>query len=168
MYITDLYEAAAADLAWVATVTLCDDSRVDHAANKSKTDKFLLGPFKPILQFLLEIPRISSTAAFLMSRVPDATEKECETLVAKSPFLIQYVRNQTRPLCLLAVQLNPDTIQCVQQQTDDLCLLAVNAKGATLQYIQSQAQTVDICRAAIRQNPAAKQFVDKRFRREVC
>ena len=39
----DMYEADLADLVWIATVTQCDDSRVEHLEHRSKTDKFVLG-----------------------------------------------------------------------------------------------------------------------------
>lgn len=43
MFMADMYEADLADLVWIATVTQCDDSRVEHLEHRSKTDKFVLG-----------------------------------------------------------------------------------------------------------------------------
>jgi hypothetical protein len=160
----DMYEADLADLVWIATVTLCDDSRVEHLEHRSKTDKFILGPFTTFAQFLLTTPRIS--CSLLMSRVPEEeqTGDVCAAIVAKSPFSIQYVRKQSAPLCMRAVQLNPDTIQCIRELTTDLCLVAVRAKGLVLQHIPDSVQTTDICRAAVSVCPDAKRFVAKRLR----
>lgn len=150
------------ELAYIATVTLCPDSRVVHMEDKIKTDKMILGPFKTLAEYLLTEWQGDSQTAYLMYRVEEQTPELCEAVVAKCPWALQYIRKPAEDLVLRTIRREPNCIQCVKEQSLAACLLAVELKGTSLQYVR--IQTLEVCRKAVEQNPAARQWVQKKWK----
>ena len=158
-----------ADLGFVATVTLCPDSTcvTMNETHKLKTDRFLLGPFQPVEEFLTE-----DKAEQAVMRCCDAIEylpekwktlRVCLAAVQHNGYAISHVPSalQTAELCLAAVQQDGNVLKCVPPalQTAELCLAAVQQDGRALRYVPPALQTAELCQGAVQQSWKALEHV---------
>ena len=133
------------DLGFVATVTLCSDSTcvTMDSGYKLKTDRFILGPFQPIKEFM--------------------TVERTKWAVARNGMILEYVSEEfmTTDLCLAAVQQNGYAIKFVPREyvTTALCQAAVQQNGWALQHVPPELKTAALCLAAVQQNGWALQHV---------
>ena len=134
-----------ADLGFVATVTLCPDSTcvTMNETHKLKTDRFLLGPFQPVEEFL--------------------TEDKAEQAVMRCCDAIEYLPEKWKTLrvCLAAVQQNGYAISHVPSalQTAELCQGAVQQDGRALRYVPPALQTAELSQGAVQQSWKALEHV---------
>ena len=133
------------DIGYIATVTLCPDSTCVsmESSRKLKADRFILGPFQPIEEFL--------------------TVERANKLVRIHGWMLRYVRTElkTAELCLAAVQQNECAFHYVpvELKTATFCLAAVQQNGWTLHIIPTEFQTAELCLAAVQQNGYALHYV---------
>ena len=131
----DLYNEV---LGFVATVTLCSDSTVITmgAEHKLKTDRFVLGPFQPLEEYL--------------------TAERCLQIVKQRGVALQWVpcALRTPELCLAAIQQDCCALVWVPEalRTPEFCLAAIQHNGYALQCVPETLRIPELYLAAVQQN----------------
>ena len=141
-----LYEG---NLGFVATVTLCLDSKLVSMSDrhKLKTDRFILGPFQPKETFF-------------------SKDRAARLQIQRDGWALLYVLNKTPTICLAAVQHTGCALQYVPEmlKTMTICFAAVQQDGWALQWVPRHLRTMELCIAAVQQDGQALQFVPATFK----
>ena len=91
------------------------------------------------------------------------TEEVCLITVEVNPDFLSEV-NQSHAVCLKAVKKKCSIFRFVKEefQSVEICLLAVKGMGLNLKYVKNQ--TIEICSAAVANDPDAIKYVNEKFR----
>ncbi len=97
---------------------------------------------------------------------PWLSPEYCMSRVKKDGNALSNVRHQTQEICLEAVKQTPEAIFWVEKEfhNEELAMVAVKTKGLNLEYFHQDAQTVDVCIAAIQDFLPARVLVKENIR----
>lgn len=103
------------------------------------------------------------------------TEELCVEVVRKWPQLLVDVANKTYEVCLTAVRANGFAVRLVPDSLRDreMCLTAVNQNGKAIAWMSRSTtvldkdQKIEVCRAALAQDPRSRKYVYLSFGKEI-
>lgn len=125
-------------------------------------------------------------SAVALEYVLDQTEEICRSAVTQLPSAIGHVLNQKEKICWLALNIDKAAYMHIRAPTEEMSefvlrhdgymiyhvpatangiiperfrLLAVQQNGLALQGVPAEQRSLKVCRAAVAQNPAAKEYV---------
>ena len=166
------------DLGFVATVTLCPESKwVECGDHKLKADRFLLSTFQPIEEFITAeiVDAAVQEWGWAIQHLPEAlrTAEVCLHAVRRTGFVLKDVPAalKTPEICLAAVRHNGWALKHVpiQDRTLELCLAAVQQTGWALQHVPEAIHTSELCLAAVLQAGGAIKYASTKHQTlELC
>ena len=134
------------DIGYVATVTLCPDSICVSlpSQHKLKTDRFILGPFQPIEEFM--------------------TSERAEQAVQKNMWALRFVSAERQSAVLFQTAVQANGFAFTNVPTDlktEKCLAAVRQNGRLLKFVPAELKSAMLCYEAVRQTLDALPYVPR-------
>lgn len=148
---------------YVRLVTLPDDAKIYIENNKYKTDKFILGERRPIIDDPVAIMSVLHSNPSRIQHIVTQTKELCEYVLSVSLANIQYIREPTEEMIERVLKDDMSLIRYIKKQTSELANRAIEASPRYLSFIENQ--TEELCEKAIRKDGHAIDYVKNKTNR---
>jgi hypothetical protein len=94
------------------------------------------------------------------------TESTWKNAIKAFPTILLLNEVQDPTLVLWGIEnVSGEVVWPIKNQTEEMCRAAVQKDGLNIRYIQDKNRTPALCQLALKKNPAAKQYIDRPFRK---
>ncbi len=94
------------------------------------------------------------------------TETNWKKAIKAFPTILLLNEVQDPTLVLWGIKnVSGEVVWPIKNQTEEMCRAAVQKDGLNIRYIQDKNRTPELCQLALKKTPAAKQYIDRPFRK---